>query len=117
MAGKLEEDSGSQVRPFFHELIATFLLRGSRYSEAFRLIREDVDLELGEIRFRPNDWRGLKTDTSKRSVPLWTKLRRILEPYLEDPGHRSPLLFPSWSGGILNDPGKSFDTLQERTRT
>lgn len=111
-AGELVEDPESRVRPFFRELIATFLLTGGRRSEVFGLTREAVNLEAGEIRFRPNEWRGLKTDDSERSVPLWPQLRELLEPYLEDPGHGSPLLFTCWSAGMRNDPRKAFDALE-----
>lgn len=115
-AVELVEDSSSRVRPFFHELIATFLLTGGRRSEVLGLTRDDVDLEAGEVRFRKNQWRPrLKTKYSRRSVPLWPQLHEILKPYLEDPGHDSPLLFPAWEGGIITKMRSALETLEDRT--
>lgn len=115
-AEDLVEDSGSRVRPFFHELIATFLLTGGRRSEVFGLTRDDVDLGAGEVRFHPNEWRPrLKTKYSRRSIPLWPQLGEILEPYVEDPGHDSPLLFPAWDGGTITKMRSALETLEDRT--
>lgn len=73
------------------------------------------DGEEGRAGGDSRDGSGDAVRGSGSRTPLWPQLRRILEPYLEDPGHDSPLLFPSWSGGVLNDLRKSFDTLQKRT--
>ena len=54
-----------------YPLLATVLLTGGRKSEVFGLEVDDVSLRVGKVYFRPNQWRGLKTRGSKRTVPLW----------------------------------------------
>src|SRR5690606_9594613 len=65
-----------------HPIIATFLLTGGRKSEVLGLDMEDVSFDRGIIRFRPNEHRGLETQTSQRTVPLWPRLRDILQRWL-----------------------------------
>lgn len=99
--------------PFAFELIATLLLTGGRKAEVLGLEVEDVSLDRETVTFRPNAWRGLKTATSHRSVPLWPQLRDILEQYLAT---RPPsrLLFPSYRVGreaMLTDDRKLLDAV------
>lgn len=107
-------DPSSRCRPHFHALVATFLLTGGRRSEVFGLRRSDVDFEAGLVRFEPNEHRGLKTDHSKRDVPLWPQLREILGGHLEDREDASGLLFPAPSGGMLTKIRSALDKLQKR---
>jgi integrase len=101
---------------FAHELVATFLLTGGRESEVLGLEVADVSLDRGNVTFRPNTWRRLKTKTSHRSVKLWPQLRQILEQYLaERPPSR--LLFPSYRTGaeaMVTDFHKLLDAVAAR---
>ena len=101
--------------PGFYPIIATFLLTGGRKSEVLGLEIEDVSFDRGLIRFRPNGHRGLKTQTSVRTVPLWPQLRDILQRWVF--GGTSPrvtgLLFPSANGGMIRDLRKSLDSMAE----
>ena len=66
---------------------------------------EDVSFDRGIIRFRPNEHRGLKTQTSQRTVPLWPQLRDILQRWLfaRATPRTSGLLFPApVSGGVID---------------
>ena len=89
------------VNDMIYPIVATMLLTGGRAKEVLGLLVDDVDLENGKVHFRPNLFRDkLKTETSKRTVPLWPQLRDILTPYLEERkrvvGETNPaLLFPS----------------------
>ena len=96
-----------------YPIIATFLLTGGRFSEVVGLDLEDVSLDRGLVRFRPNAHRGLKTQTSIRTVPLWPQLREVLQTWIfggESP-RPSGLLFPSTNGGIIRDLRKTLDKL------
>lgn len=79
-----------------YPLVATFLLTGGRESEVLGLEVEDVSFGRGTVTFRPNAYRRLKTNKSRRTIPLWPQLREILQPYVDrrvvDRG--GTLLFP-----------------------
>lgn len=83
---------------------------GCRLSEVLGLMEEDVvhTEDLVVINIRENDCRGLKTENSKRSLPVVSKsateaLQRLLEAKSD-----SPYLFPRYaSGGYLNNTGAS----------
>jgi integrase len=89
---------GEAMYPVF----AALLLTGGRKSEVLGLELEDVDFERRVIRFRPNAWRGLKTRTSTRTVPLWPQLEAVLRPHVaarraEVGRATGGLLFPTFS--------------------
>jgi integrase len=109
-------NGGRPPLPFAHQLVATFLLTGGRESEVLGLEVADVSLDRSVVTFRPNAWRRLKTETSHRSVPLWSQLRQILEQYLaERPPSR--LLFPSYRTGaeaMVTDFHKLLDAVAIR---
>ena len=74
---------------------------------------DDESFDRGVVRFRPNAHRGLKTQTSVRTVPLWPQLREILQEWMyggEAP-RTSGLLFPAPSGGMVRDIRKSLDAI------
>ena len=97
--------------PGLYPIIATFLLTGGRASEVLGLDVDDVSFDRGLIRIQPNRHRGLKTQTSIRTVPLWPQLRDILQEWMygEDPPRIQGLLFPSTTGGRIRDLRKSLD--------
>lgn len=102
-----------------YPLLATFLLTGGREAEVLGLELGDVSLRRGKVAFRPNQWRGLKTQTSRRAVPLWPQLREILDSYLEERraagGGEHDLLFPSpRTGERITDLRKSLDVVASR---
>lgn len=103
-----------------YPLLATFALTGGRKSEVLGLEVDDVSLRLGKIYFRPNNWRRLKTRGSKRTVPLWPQLERILRDYLmerERTGGLGSLLFPSGRGSeerMIRDVRKPLDHIASR---
>ena len=96
-----------------HAIVATFSLTGGRAAEVFGLDVEDVSFDRGLVRFRPNEHRRLKTQTSVRTVPLWPQLKDILQEWID--GGEGPrtegLLFPSSTGGMIRDLRKSFDAM------
>lgn len=98
-----------------HAIVATFLLTGGRKSEVLGLDLEEVSFDRKEIRFRPNDHRGLKTSTSTRTVPLWPQLESILREWVfgGDQPRTEGLLFPSLTGGMIGDLRKSLDRIGE----
>ena len=105
--------AGNRVRAMggWYPIIATFLLTGGRQSEVMGLAVEDVSFDRGEIHFRPNAYRGLKTLTSVRTVPLWPQLREILQEWMyggETP-RTSGLLFPSSTGAVVGNLRQSLD--------
>ena len=82
--------------PDLHALVAASLLTGGRPSEVRGLAIADVSFQRKKITFRPHPWRGLKTDTSERTVPLFPQLEEILTAYLSGPNKPTgKLLFPS----------------------
>lgn len=99
--------------PFMHALVGTFLLTGGRKSEVLGLQVEDVSFDRETIRFRPNEHRTLKTEKSKRTVPLWPQLREILQGHIfGGSAPRSGLLFPSpRTGKMLVNVRKQLDTI------
>ena len=104
-----------------YPLLATFLLTGGRKSEVFGLEVDDVGLSHGKVYFRPNQWRGMKTRGSERSVPLFPQLEEILRAYLMERersgGITGALLFPSARAGeerTLTDVRKALDHIAER---
>jgi integrase len=98
-------------------LIATFLLTGGRKSEVLGLGVEDISFDRRTVTFRPNRWRGLKTRTSRRTIPLWPQLEEILRDFVF--GREGPLgqlLFPSTqlkSESPVTDTRKSLDSIAE----
>jgi integrase len=99
--------------PGLHAIIATFLLTGGRKSEVLGLDVEDVSFDRGLIYFRPNAHRGLKTETSVRTVPLHPQLRDILQEWMYggDAPRTSGLLFPAPHGGMVRDLRKSLNAM------
>lgn len=99
--------------PFLHELLATLALTGGRWAEVKGLTRQDVSFRRELVTFRPNRWRGLKTESSHRSVPLWPQLASVLRPYVLESGLApDSLLFPSNRGTemrMLDKINKSLD--------
>jgi integrase len=91
---------GDLATPCLYPLIATFLLTGGRRAEVLGLEVSDLSFDRRTVTFRPNDWRRLKTSTSRRTVPLWPQLEEILRAYVFNPD-RPPtrLLFPRYEGG------------------
>ena len=83
---------------------------GCRLSEVLGLMEEDVvhTEDLVVINIRENDCRGLKTENSKRSLPVVSKsateaLQRLLEAKRD-----IPYLFPRYAScGYLNNTGAS----------
>lgn len=105
--------------PWIYPFLATLALTGLRKSEATGLLVDDVSLRLGKIYVRPNDFRRLKTEGSKRSVPLWPQLRAILEEYMmerERKGGLGTLLFPGRGEGerMVIDVRKALDKIGAR---
>ena len=99
--------------PGLYPIVATFLLTGGRFSEVMGLDVDDVSFDRGLVRFRPNPHRGLKTETSVRTVPLWPQLREVLQAWMygaETP-RTSGLLFPAPNGGMVRDIRKSLDAM------
>lgn len=87
---------GDAAFPAGFELVATFLLTGGRAEEVYGLEVQDVSFDRSTVTFRPNRWRGLKTVTSRRVVPLWPQLEEILRAYVFGAdGPPGRLLFPS----------------------
>ncbi len=103
---------------FARALLATFLYTGGRRGEVLGLEVEDVSFDRQTITFRENAWRGLKTPTSARPVPLWPELEAILRAYVfgtDRPPSR--LLFPSYRTGreaMLRDERKILDRIAMR---
>ena len=98
-----------------YAVIATLLLTGGRKQEVLGLEVDDVSLDRKKIVFRPNQWRRLKTKTSRRVVPLWPQLEEILREYLfasdAPPGR---LLFPAFIDGkeqLITDIRKPLDAI------
>ena len=111
----LERQNRANAALGLYPMIGTFLLTGGRKAEVLGLDVEDVSFDRGLVRFRRNDHRGLKTQTSIRVVPLWPQLRVILQEWMF--GRESPqgsgLLFPSLTGGMIRDLRKSLDRIGE----
>lgn len=79
-AREMVEDDRSRAGPYFHPLVATFLLTGGRRREVFGLLRRDVDFAHEEVHFRRNEHRRLKRPSHQRVLPLWPQLKEILAP-------------------------------------
>ena len=109
----VERRDRANATPGLHAIIGTFLLTGGRRSEVLGLDVGDANLPRGLIHFRPNAHRGLKTQTSVRTVPLHPQLREILEGWLGRGGApaRGGLLFPARHGGMVRDLRKSLDAI------
>ena len=80
-------------------LVAIFLLTGCRFREVAGLELDDVSFDRKTITVRPNRWRGLKTKTSHRVIPLWPQLEAILRAWVFGPrlNNGGTLLVPSWT--------------------
>lgn len=104
-----------QAIPFFPVILAVQALTGLREAEALGLHMRDVNLEREIIRVVPNDFRGLKTPMSKRTVPIFPQLHDILRAYLEGPMRPTGrLLFPSPSADgeqMITDLRKRYDLM------
>jgi integrase len=109
----LEGRERVNATPGLHAVVATFLLTGGRKSEVLGLDVDDVSFDRGLVYFRPNAHRGLKTETSVRTVPLWPQLRGVLQEhmYAGDAPRTSGLLFPAPHGGMVRDLRKSLDAM------
>jgi integrase len=96
-------------------IVAVFLLTGGRRREVLGLDINDVSFDRNLVRFRPNKHRGLKTVTSRRTVPLWPQLREILQEWLYGGDHplTSGLLFPGLHGGRVRGLRKRMATIAE----
>lgn len=95
--------------------MATFLLTGGRKREVLGLELGDVSFERRKITFRANQWRGLKTRTSRRPIPLWPQLATILKAYIRQQKIAGGLLFPSpRTHALIDNFDKSLDTIAER---
>lgn len=101
---------------FMHPIIATLAYTGGRKAEILGLEIEDVDFDTvaaqgiqGKVQIRSNNWRGLKTPGSERTIPMWPELRAILLPFVGD--RDRGLLFPSVSGHLRKDLRKPFDQI------
>jgi integrase len=82
--------------PCPYTIVATLLLTGMRPAEGLGLLIEDLDFGRKAVKVRQNRYRGLKTRGSRRIVPLWPQLERILKDYLHRRGNPTEgLLFPS----------------------
>jgi integrase len=81
-----------------HVLLALFLLTGCRFREVAGLELDDVSFDRRTITVRPNRWRGLKTHTSHRVIPLWPQLEAVLRAWVFGPrlDRGGTLLVPSW---------------------
>ena len=103
----------ANATPGLYPILSTFLLTGGRFSEVIGLQVDDISFDRGLVRFRPNEHRGLKTQTSIRTVPLWPQLRDVLQTWTfgGDSPRTSGLLFPSTLGGMVRDLRKSLDTI------
>lgn len=98
---------GRKPLVFPYELIATYLLTGGREDEVLGLEINDISFDRKTVRFRPNQWRRLKTSSSSRTVPLWPQLEEILRPFVFSSNHPpGRLLFPS---SRMNDEVKVTD--------
>ena len=106
-----EGDRGANAAPGLHAIIATFLLTGGRFSEVVGLDADDVSFDRGLVRFRPNAHRGLKTQTSVRTVPLWPQLKKILQRHVFERANVSGLLFSGAGGRMIGDLRKSLDAM------
>jgi integrase len=107
--------------PYAYPLVATFLLSGGRTREVLGLEWDDISFDRKTITFRPNRWRRLKTGTSRRAMPLWPQLQKILQEYLASlPGPPGRLLFPSVrtngknEESMVTDVRKLLDAVAER---
>lgn len=100
------------LRPVF----AVPLLTSARKSEALGLEARDVDFERSVVHIRPNRWRKLKTRYSKRSVPLWPQLRKILAEHVERFDLSEGLLFPAPDGAMLSDLRGSIAAILEAAK-
>jgi integrase len=90
----LEQVRPSRHVPYATALVMALVYSGMRREEAMALLVQDVNFFTGEISVVPNDERELKSKHSVRRIPLWPKLRAVLDPLVQGrPG--SALLFPS----------------------
>ncbi len=84
------------VTPGLYAIVATFLLTGGRKSEVLGLEGDDISFDRKTVTFRPNQWRRLKTSTSRRVVRLWPQLEEILRRHVfERDEPLGALLFPA----------------------
>jgi integrase len=71
LRGEVEATVATDDAAHAHVLVAIFLLTGCRFREVAGLELDDVSFDPKTITVRPNRWRGLKTPTSHRVIPLW----------------------------------------------
>ena len=127
----LRKGDGTELnRPFVphrltYPLLAGFLLTGMRQRELFGLEVDDISPLRRKINLRPNEWRGLKTESGARLIPYWPQLREIWDEWLDLRAKLYPpsfrLLFPSarllereGREGMLTDVRKALDSVAER---
>jgi integrase len=120
-----QTSAGVPNRSPIYELVATFLLTGGRAAEVLGLTRDDINFDRMTVDFRPNEYRNLKTQTSRRVVPMWPQLWSILDQYVRTrksvpttPAESADplLLFPSLvkPGYPIVDLRKSLDAVSQR---
>jgi integrase len=99
LRGEVQAAAAIDAAATAHVLVAIFLLTGSRFREVAGLELDDVSFDRKTITVRPNRWRGLKTRTSHRVIPLWPQLEAILRAWVFGPRleRGGSLLVPSWS--------------------
>lgn len=78
-----------------------------------------MNFERRTITVRPNTWRRIKNDGSRRSIPLWPQLEEILRDYLRRTGRIGGLLFPSTHRRVrgermITDVRRPLDQVAER---
>lgn len=115
-AAKLDADPHPRTVPYLRPVFAVPLLTSARKSEALGLEARDVDFERSVVHIRPNRWRKLKTRYSKRSVPLWPQLRKILAEHVERFDLSEGLLFPAPDGAMLSDLRGSIAAILEEAK-
>ena len=64
---------------------------GTRVGEIAGLQVRDLDLDKKELHIRPNDFRGLKTKSSVRTIPLSPRIHSLLEKHTSDLEQSSPV--------------------------
>jgi integrase len=71
----------------FHPMIATAIYAGMRLGELFALEWEDIDFKRKVVMIKDKPELGLRTKTGRyRTVPMQTKLARLLAPYRKPSG-------------------------------
>jgi site-specific recombinase XerD len=83
-----------------YEIVATYAYTGARKEEVLGLLAGDIRLTSSQVVIENNQFRTLKNENARRTIPLWPDLRRILEPLVRStPPHQ--LLFPCHQTGRM----------------